>query len=77
MLPQTTCRLLGCHVHDERIESWPILHRKQTGHRFRIHRIGPQPIDRLGREGDQSASLNDMRCLLNGRIVGRSNGRNG
>ena len=45
------------HMGDQRVEGRPPLGGIEPGHRLALARVGAEPIDGLGREGDQPAGL--------------------
>ena len=57
-------------VDDERIERGSFLGREDPGDRRRVEGVGSQPVDRLGREGDEPARPDE-----GGRLADRAPGR--
>jgi len=51
---------------DQRIEARPAFGGEDLGHRFVLGRIGAQPINGLGREGDQLALDQGLGSMGNG-----------
>ena len=49
------------HMHDQRIEARPLLGGEDLGDGGRVERIGAEPIDGLGREGDDIAAGERLR----------------
>ena len=63
------------HVRDQRIERGPALGGIEARHRLAVGRIGAEPIDGLGREGDEPAGRKAARRRSNGLSAGRQHAR--
>ena len=61
-------------MHDQRVEARPLLGGEHLGHGARVERVGTQPIDRLGGKGDDLASGERLRGLLDGLLSGGNDG---
>ena len=53
-------------MHDQRVEARPLLGGEDLGDGGRVERIGAEPIDRLGGEGDDVAPSERFGCLPDG-----------
>ena len=61
-------------MHDQRIEARPLLGGEHLGDGARIERIGAEPIDGLGRKGDDIAAGERLRGLPDGLWVAGTTG---
>lgn len=56
-------------VNDERVICRPPFHHENARHRFCVRGIHPEPVDRFGRKGDETARVQDAGSLVD--VVGR------
>ena len=61
-------------MHDQRIEARPLLGGEHLGDGARIERIGAEPVDGLGRKGDDLAAGERVRGLPDGLWSGGNDG---
>ena len=61
--PFGASRLEARHMRDQRIEFRPALRRVERGDGARVRRVGAEPVDGLGREGDEAAAAQEGRSL--------------
>ena len=55
-------------MNDQRIELGPLLGLVDSGHGVILPRVGAQPVDRFGGEGDKTALRQDLRGA--GQVLG-------
>ncbi len=63
------------HMRDQRVERRPPLGRIEPRHRLAIAGVGAEPVNRLGRKGDEPAGGQNARGLRDRSIVGAQNPR--
>ena len=61
-------------MHDQRIEPRPFLGGEHARHGTRVERVGAEPIDRLGRKGDNFPAGERFRGAVDGLFSGGNDG---